>query len=212
VKDTGGDFKHTFTDLDPLLWLGFGGAAALVLHPFDDNVNEHFINGGSDAFWTFGKVLGLGYVQIGAAVGTWGVGRMIEKHGRTAHVGLDLLRAQVVTQSVTYGMKYSIRRERPDGTSGFSFPSGHASTTFASAAVLQRHFGWKAGIPTYALATYVAASRLHENRHYLSDVIMGGALGMAAGRAVTRHGRDHFAMIPLAVPNGVGIGFTRIAD
>jgi membrane-associated phospholipid phosphatase len=210
VKDMGGDFKHMFSDLAPLLWLGAGGAGALIVHPLDDNVNEHFINAGNDAFWSAGQVLGLGYVQIGAAVGTWGIGRMVDRHGRAAHVGLDLLRAQVVTQTLTYGLKYSVQRDRPDGTSGYAFPSGHASTTFASAAVLQRHFGWKAGVPTYALATYVAASRLHDNRHYLSDVVFGSALGLAAGYTVTRHGRDHFALVPLAVPDGIGIALARI--
>ena len=141
-----------------------------------------------------------------------GIGRAVDKRGRTAHVGLDLLRAQVVTQATTYGLKYSIRRDRPDGTSGYAFPSGHASTTFATASVLEAHFGWKVGVPAYALATYVAASRLHENRHYLSDVVFGAALGMAAGRSVTRHGRHHFALVPLAVPGGMGVALTRISE
>lgn len=212
VMDTGGDFKHTFTDLAPLMWMGWGGAAAWVVHPLDDNVNQHFMGGGTDAFWSPGKVLGLGYVQIGGAVATWGIGRAIDKRGRVAHIGLDLLRAQIVTQSLTYGLKYGVRRDRPDLSDGYSFPSGHASTTFASASVLEAHFGWKFGVPGYALAAYVAASRLHENRHWLSDVVFGGAIGVAAGRAVTRHGRAHFALIPLGVPDGVGVALTRIAD
>jgi membrane-associated phospholipid phosphatase len=212
VKDTGGDFRHTFTDLAPLMWMGWGGAAAWVVHPLDDNVNRHFMGGGLDSFWSPGKVLGMGYVQIGAAVATWGIGRAIDKRGRAAHIGLDLLRAQVVTQSLTYGLKVGVRRDRPDLSDGYSFPSGHASTTFASASVLESHFGWKFGVPGYAIAAYVAASRLHENRHWLSDVVFGGALGMAAGRAVTRHGRTHFALVPFGVPDGVGVALTRIAD
>ena len=91
---------------------------------------------------------------------------------------------------------------KPDGTGGYSFPSGHASTTFATASVLERHFGWKAGIPTYIAATYVATSRLHENRHFLSDVIFGASVGMAAGRSVTRHGRSTFALAPIFAPHG----------
>ena len=69
------------------------------------------------------------------------------------------------------------------GHDGYAFPSGHASTTFASASVLEAHFGWKFGVPAYAFATYVAASRLHENRHYLSDVVFGGAIGWPPGEA-----------------------------
>jgi membrane-associated phospholipid phosphatase len=58
-----------------------------------------------------------------------------------------------------------VSRRDPDAT-GYSFPPGHASVRFATATVLQRHFGWK-GALAYPLAAYVAASRLHENRHHL---------------------------------------------
>jgi hypothetical protein len=210
MKDTVGDFKHFATDKEPLLWLVGGGGASLAVHPLDDDVNKHFAGDNVDGFYAPGKVIGYGAVQIGAAIGTWAIGRMVDKNGRAAHIGLDLLRAQIVTQAVTYGLKYSVQRDRPDG-SGYSFPSGHASTTFATASVLERHFGWKAGIPTYAIATYVAASRLHEDRHWLSDVVFGGAVGMAAGRAVTRHGRSTFTMVPLLVPGGgYGIAMLKV--
>jgi len=213
IHDTVFDFKHFATDKEPLLWLAGGGAAALAFHPLDDNVNAHFAgDGGVDSFYKPGKVIGYGAVQIGAAIGTWAIGRMVDKRGRAAHIGLDLLRAQIVTQTVTYALKYTVRRDRPDGSDGYSFPSGHASTTFATASVLERHFGWKAGIPTYILATYVATSRLHENRHFLSDVIFGGAVGMAAGRTVTRHGRKNFALVPVIVPSGWGLAMVKVAS
>lgn len=212
IKDTGGDFKHLFTDKEPLLWLAGGLAASAAFHPLDDNVNDRLADDDLDAFFKPGKVIGNGAVQIGAAIGTWAIGRAVEKHGRAAHIGLDLLRAQIVTQAITYGLKYTVRRDRPDGTGGYSFPSGHASTTFATASVLQRHFGWKAGIPTYIVATYVATSRLHENRHFLSDVIFGAALGMAAGRSVTRHGRDTFTLIPVVAPGVIGIMVARVGS
>jgi membrane-associated phospholipid phosphatase len=174
-------------------------------------VNARLAGDAAHNFFLPGKVIGYGAVQIGAAIGTWAYGRVTNKRGRAAHIGLDLLRAQIVTQAVTYGLKYTVRRERPDDSGGYSFPSGHSSTTFATASVLERHFGWKAGIPTYALATYVAASRLHENRHFLSDVIFGGAVGMAAGRTVTRHGRKNFALVPVVVPKGWGLAMVRMA-
>ncbi len=156
-KDTLGDFKHFATDKEPLLWMAGGGVTALAFHPLDDDVNARLAK--HDTFFDAGKVIGYGAVQIGAAIATWGIGRMVDKRGRAAHMGLDLLRAQIVTQSVTYALKYTVRRDRPDGTSGYAFPSGHASTTFATASVLERHFGWKAGVPTYILAT--CTSRRH---------------------------------------------------
>jgi membrane-associated phospholipid phosphatase len=103
--------------------------------------------------------------------------------------------------------KESTRRSRPEGT-GFSFPSGHTTVTFASATVLQRHFGWKVGLPAYAVASYVAASRVEMQRHYLSDVAFGAALGIVAGRTLPiGHGRA-LMLTPMASPSGVGAQFT----
>jgi hypothetical protein len=62
------------------------------------------------------------------------------------------------------------------------------------------------------LRVIVAMSRLHENRHYLSDVIFGAGVGYMVGHTVTRHGKGNFtefATYPVAVPRGVGIAFVR---
>jgi membrane-associated phospholipid phosphatase len=64
-------------------------------------------------------------------------------------------------------------------------------------------------VPTYSVASYVAISRLHENRHYLSDVVFGAALGIASGRTVTRHGRNSWVMLPASVPGGIEIVVAR---
>ena len=71
---------------------------------------------------------------------------MIGRHRHTGwmqHLGMDLIEATLLSEGITQGLKVAIRRERPlraDGTraSGFSFPSGHASVTFAAATVLGR--------------------------------------------------------------------------
>jgi len=210
VRNTIGDFKALPSN-DSAITLGVGGSLSWALSGLDDSVNEYFQDSGlSHAFWQPGKYIGLGEVQIGAAIGTWAVGHWKDPHGWLAHLGLDLLRAQIVTQTITYGLKVATQRERPDGSDGYSFPSGHASTTFASATVLQRHLGLKAAVPTYAIATYVAASRLYENRHHLSDVAFGATVGLIAGRTVTRHGRHNYAMVPMVVPGGMGVAVTRV--
>jgi membrane-associated phospholipid phosphatase len=127
------------------------------------------------------------------------------KQPKVVHLGTDLLRAQIVTQLLTLGIKESVRRTRPDKSGGFSFPSGHSSVTFASATVLQRHLGWLGATPAYLVASYVAASRLHENRHFISDVVFGAAIGTVAGRTVTRHGRDKWALVPDMGPGRIGL-------
>lgn len=205
----GSDFKHLATR-DTALWLALGAGAALAVHPADRHFTSTLSSttGVEDALDP-GSPIGSGYVQVGAALGTYVVGRMAGT-SQLAHVGADLFRAQVVNTALTQGIKLAARRTRPDGSSD-SFPSGHASSAFATATVLQRHYGWKVGLPAYALAAYVGGSRMAENRHYLSDVLFGAALGVVAGHAVTfGHGAHRFALTPMAVPGGAGIGFVHI--
>ena len=124
---------------------------------------------------------------------------------KVSHLGFDLLRANLVTQALTYGIKASVGRKRPTGEC-CSFPSGHASVTFATAAVLERHFGYRASWPMFAVAGYVSASRLTDNRHFLSDVLFGSALGTSVGWTVVgRHGRDSFALLPVPVHGGAAL-------
>jgi membrane-associated phospholipid phosphatase len=52
--------------------------------------------------------------------------------------------------------------------------------------VAQGHYGWKEGVPAYALAGLIAVSRLQRNAHYLSDVLAGATLGYIVGRTVVR--------------------------
>jgi membrane-associated phospholipid phosphatase len=91
-------------------------------------------------------------------------------------------------------------------SSGYSMPSGHATVTFAAATVLQQHLGYKAGLPTYLIASYVAMSRLHDNVHYASDVIIGAATGIVIGRTVTWHGRNYYGELQPR-PGGMAVAF-----
>jgi membrane-associated phospholipid phosphatase len=206
LQQVGGDLKH-FPSWDTLYWLAGGGALALAMHPLDDEVNPRLIP--HDSFFNPGQTVGSVYVQAGTGFVTYVVGRL--KHNeKVKHLGTDMLSAQLVTQVFTQAIKISVRRERPDQSNNHSFPSGHASATFASATVLQRHLGWKAAVPTYTIATYVAMSRLQENRHFLSDVVFGAALGVAVGRTTTRHGRAHWAFVPDVSKGRVAVSVVRL--
>jgi membrane-associated phospholipid phosphatase len=109
-----------------------------------------------------------------------------------------------------YALKFMADRTRPNGDPR-SFPSGHATATFATAMVLQDHYGWKLGVPTFVAATYTAISRLTENKHWASDVTMGAFVGIASARTVTLHLRDRpFALRPYAVPGGLGVQFVAL--
>jgi hypothetical protein len=210
VRSTASDFVAFPKRRSTWVILGIGAGVAAIAYPFDDDLNDALQDAdGLRKVLKPGKYLGYGWVQGGVAVGLYVVGRYAMKPedgnrtNKVSHLGFDLLRANLLTQAFTYGIKYAVRRDRPTGEC-CSFPSGHASVTFASAAVLERHFGYRASWPMFAIAGYVGASRLADNRHFLSDVLFGSALGMAAGWTVVgRHGRNDFTLVPMPVRGGV---------
>lgn len=192
-----------------LMWVGIGGGLALAVHPFDDNVNRHFA--GSDAadrFFAPGKILGQTYTLAGTSLVIYTTGR-VRDQPKVSHLGMDLLRSLLVSEGITQALKYSTHRERPDHSNDRSFPSGHAAETFAFATALERHLGWRGAVPAYIASSYIAMSRLHDNRHYLSDVVFGSAVGIIAGRTVTRHGRTHWDYAVVPQREGVAFFITR---
>lgn len=208
-RDFGTDLKR-FPSVETGVLLGGAGVVSAAVYPEDREISNSFA--GSAALGETlesGNVLGGAAMQAGFAVGTYALGRALGSE-KVSIVGADLIRAQMLTTLFTQAIKFSTQRTRPDGLK-YSFPSGHTSSSFATATVLQRHYGWKAGIPAYALATYVAASRVQDRHHYLSDVVFGAALGVAAGRTVTiGRGTARFAMAPIAADGGGGVAFTWV--
>lgn len=65
----------------------------------------------------------------------------------------------------------------------FSFPSGHASSSFAAAWALWRGGERRLGAPALVLAVLIALSRLYVGVHYPTDVLVGTAVGMLCGEA-----------------------------
>ena len=212
MRNTASDFVAFPKRKSTWVILGIGAGAAAIAYPFDDELNEWFQDAdGLQKALKPGKYLGYGWVQGGAAVGLYLVGRYAMKPvdgsrtNKVSHLGFDLLQANLLTQAFTYGIKYTVQRDRPTGEC-CAFPSGHASVTFATAAVLERHFGYRASWPMFLVAGYVSASRLTDNRHFLSDVLFGASLGMACGWTVVgQHGRDSFALVPTPIRGGVAV-------
>jgi membrane-associated phospholipid phosphatase len=201
------DIKHLPAS-ENLYWAAAGGAGALAVHPADKQVTPYFVNASwaHDVF-AFGAFLG-NTAPLLAISGTVYVGGRWRHDDKVAHLGMDLLQALALNNMIVQTLKYTTRRERPDGSGRTSFPSGHASDTFAVATALERHLGWRGAVPAYAFSSYVAMSRLHDNRHYLSDVVFGATVGIIAGRTVTRHGRE-FPVTVTAIPGGALIVYTR---
>jgi membrane-associated phospholipid phosphatase len=202
------DVKH-IPRKNSLYWLAGGTALTLAVHPLDDEINDRISTSeGAKDFFVAGKYIGSLPVLMGAAASTYLIGRARDSR-RGQHLGMDLIEANILSESITQLIKVAVRRERPirdDGTraGGFAFPSGHAAGTFAAATVLQQHLGWKWAVPTYTIATYVAMSRLVDDRHWASDVVAGATEGIIVGRSVTWHGRNVYAS-PMLLPRGAGI-------
>ena len=118
----------------------------------------------------------------------------------------------------TGALKFSLHRQRPDGSDFYSLPSGHTSTAFSLATVTQQHFGWKAGVPAYLAAAGIGLSRIESNKHYLSDVLAGATIGVIVGRTVTRVNgepgakRRTFSLHPATDPRGAGVGLGMSAS
>lgn len=199
---------HRLPSLETAAILSIGGIGSAIGHGSDRAVSRTLSTShGLEGFFSAGEMIGSAQMQMAGALATYTIGR-VSNSSSVAKIGSELVRAQLMTQVTTAGIKMVVGRGRPDGTQ-YSFPSGHTSTTFATATVLQRNLGWKVGIPAYGVAAYVATSRIQVRRHYLSDVAFGAALGIVAGRTVTLGTGDaRFALSPAAAPGGASVNVT----
>jgi len=216
VFETASDFKTFPQRRSTWVILAIGGAAAALAHPADDSLNAKLAGEAAGRFFAPGKYIGSDYVLVGSAATLYLIGRYMLPHvegqpktNKVSHLGFDLIRSLILSGVLTQGIKVAVQRDRPNGDC-CSFPSGHSSATFAVASVLERHLGYRASWPMFLVATYVATSRLHDNVHFLSDVVFGASLGIASGWTVVgRHGRSNYAVLPVPVRGGVMVSFTR---
>lgn len=123
-----------------------------------------------------------------------GVGRAVATPGFRPAARRLAVALAVESLVVNWGIKSLVRRTRPDWDQPrrhrlrrprtSSFPSGHATSGFLAATLLSE--GSRAPAGWFALASVVAASRVHVRIHHASDVAAGAAMGAVAGRLVRR--------------------------
>jgi membrane-associated phospholipid phosphatase len=207
-KSVPSDFVR-FLSKDTAKIVGLVGASALVASRWDGQSIDGIQGMAPSSRFEAGNIAGRFVIQAGAGFGLYAIARLADNQ-KLAAVGGDLVRAQILSQGIVQVGKMMTQRQRPDGSNSHSLPSGHTASAFATATVLQRHFGWKAGIPAYGFGAYVAAARLSANKHNLSDVLMGAAIGIAAGRTVTVGvGGAKFDMGVAPTLGGAAITFTK---
>ena len=207
-KLAAGDFKNFFSK-DTAQTLAYTSIVAIASAPWDrEGVNNGF-NLPTPVFQG-GNVIGSFVFQIGAGFATYAGGKAVHNK-RLAYAGRDMVRAQIVSQSMVQALKFTVRRERPDGSNSLSFPSGHTSSMFATATVLQRYYGWKVGVPAYAVGSYVGLARMAWNKHHATDVVMGAGIGIASARTVTMTmNKTKFAVGVQPQVGGASINFTML--
>jgi len=133
------------------------------------------------------------YLGVPAALYVFG-----GKHGRrtSARIATALVTSGVLTQAI----KMAAGRRRPHESNGVgdfrgpsrrheSFPSGHTSAAFAVATVLAHEYPKHRGA-FYGAAAAVGLSRVLLDKHFTSDVFVGGLIGVAAGQQAARGGNS----------------------
>lgn len=160
-------------------------------------------------FGQFGGSLGYGYLNATYFLGNLIIGG---KNGRKR--AEHMLEASLYTLGITLGLKDQIQEPRPGyPNKKDSFPSGHASASFAFASVVTAHHGWGAGSLAHLAAIFISFSRLNDDWHYLHDVIAGMTIGMSYGWGIYYNHKEHnkpywFSLLPTDNLDGMVVSYS----
>lgn len=198
---------------------GAVSVAALLARPFDEHYSKRLQDSSTQANRKLHTVATI--VRTTTAPGAIIIGSTMYVAGRITHnehateLGLRGTEALVIGEMIGGVMKGMIGRQRPNvmpqnshsfglmrgflgGDSLRSFPSGHSLAAFAAAAaVTSETSGWwpgsqiYVGTAMYGGAALTGLSRMYDNRHWASDVIVGAGLGTFAGLKVVRYHNAH---------------------
>ena len=208
--------KSLFTWGDAAL---FGGLtiATIAVSPLDRRIADRLQDSTVQANRFFGRIATFvrtvadpGSVIIGVSLYTYG---RLADNERAADLGLHGTEALAIGTLTGTLLKGVFGRERPYvrrepksyrigrgfGPDRFrSFPSGHTIAAFAAAAAVtsETRRWWPGsdkyiGPALYGGAALAGASRMYQNRHWASDVVMGAAIGTMAGLKVVRYSHAH---------------------
>lgn len=162
------------------------------LPPVLDHVADAYV----DHYWAFGVS------ALGAAAKGFQTGNYLKpfRYWALSNAG---------TVGLTYALKYSVGRTRPNERNHYSYPSGHTSVAFSTATMLQMWYGSMAGVPAYAMAAMTAFQRMDDDQHWFSDVLMGAAVGIAVPYMFYRgEAKAEDSSVPMMIPFSVSIPFT----
>jgi membrane-associated phospholipid phosphatase len=169
-------------------WVLLGAAGAIgAARIFDKQLQATFNDKHRfGAFETLGNnFFGTGLYGTVLGGGLWAYGNLANK-SRERSAGQAEIEALIAAQLIVSGIKYAVHRERPDHSDSLSFPSGHNTLAWTTAAVVHEFYGWKWGALGYAAGAITMVGRMGANKHWFSDTVGGAAAGIIIGGAIAR--------------------------
>lgn len=106
--------------------------------------------------------------------------------------------------ATTFALKFAVKRERPDGSNDRSFPSAHTMFAFQGAVFLHKRYGLQYALGAYMGAAFVGYSRVEADKHYVSDVLAGAAIGSLSSWFFTDRYKD-LSVQPTVYRGGYGL-------
>jgi hypothetical protein len=178
------------TDKDYLPWFALAGAASVVMHNegTDEDIADNFEHGHNlnrDVDRIFDYVGGPG--THFAVTGIW----YMIAHSNGDELNKDrswkMMKALSITGASTLGLKLLRNNKTPNGKD-LAWPSGHTSSSFTVAAVLDEFYGPEVGLAAYLGAGFVGYRMMDSGDHWASDVLFGAVLGYIVGHHVAGEG------------------------
>ena len=168
----------------PLLLLTAGGSVALHSSRADRNIADFFDKNSvmNDQVDKITDLIGGPGIHF-AATGLWYLIAEDENDLAAKEHAWTMLKALSITGAATIGLKAIVNNETPNGKR-LAWPSGHTSSSFTVAAVLDELYGPKVGIPAYLGAGFVGYRMMDSGDHWASDVLFGAVLGYIVGHHI----------------------------
>ena len=193
------------------------GGASIAMHntDADDNLNQNFQR--HRAFKGFTdeslNIIGSPATHF-SATALWYVLSAQNKDEFNRERARTMMMALSITGLTTRGLKAIRDNDTPNGKT-WAWPSGHTSSSFTVASVLDEFYGPRVGVPAYALASLVGYRMMDTGDHWASDVVFGATLGWVVGHSVAgKHKKLEiagFQVLPhIGNANGMGMGVSLV--
>ena len=122
------------------------------------------------------------YLQYAPLVAVYGLNMVgIKGKNNFGNRTALMVKSELVMAVLTYSLKEVTHVKRPDSGAANSFPSGHTAQAFAAATFMAKEYGEQSiwySVAAYSTATSVGVMRVLNNRHWVSDVLVGAAVGI----------------------------------